>query len=352
MSPSSLGPLKAGARGGPECPKHRGGYRTRFQRRGGGWGIRYPKAPSRNAREGLSSPRARRPHTQRKPPPSCPRSHTFWRATPGAGGEGHGGRATTWTGPAQVLLYTQRALAIGAVERGEGASPRCLGARPLDSPGGLHPQLTKKKRAPRCCVGKAGKRRDRKEKRRKITRRQRKNSHGPASGRPSLTRPNIAIARAAQRATKRLKTRAPSREGDGRAFPFVRSRLTLLFPVPFSHGTTDSGGPSGGLAGNGERHHLLGLRHLKGHPGALQGHQPRAKAKERPHAQQERRVRRGGGTPPPRRGEGRLHKDAAGKASAESVRCVTETTGRDHHRGRAGFRTPSPSTHRHRARGK
>lgn len=131
--------------------------------------------------------------------------------------------------------------------------------------------------------------------------------------------------------------------------PLVRPRLLPRCSFPRHHRQRR---PGGGLAGNGKRHHLLGLRHLKGRPGALQGHQPRAKAKQRPHAQREkaRAARRRDGPSPPRGGAAR--KTQPGKGLAESVRCVRETNGREH-RGRAGFRTPfpSPSTHRHRTGG-
>lgn len=88
----------------------------------------------------------------------------------------------------------------------------------------------------------------------------------------------------------------------------------------------------------------------EGHPGTLQGHQPKAKAKERTHAQRQRRVRRDGRDAPlPVAGRGGP-RDAAGKASAECPLRHKDQRRREHHRGRAGFRTPSPSTHRHRAR--
>lgn len=116
---------------------------------------------------------------------------------------------------------------------------------------------------------------------------------------------------------------------------------------PSLHGTTDSGGPSGGASrGTGNDITCSASGNLKGHPGALQGHQPKAEAKERPHAQPERRrAARTAGRSLPRRGEGAARKTQPGKASAESVRCVTETTGRDH-QPRSG-RVPHPSPPRH-----
>lgn len=163
------------------------------------------------------------------------------------------------------------------------------------------------------------------------------------SQRPATAGPAPSRSPARQQRAKRSRTRPPSREGDGRAFPRPGSRL---FPHTGAllHGTTDSGGPSGGFAGNGKRHHLLGLGRLKDilerSRGTNRG--PRRKSARTPN--------RGGacgataGRPLPAAGRGGSQ-DAAGKACAESVRCVTEATGHKHHRGRAGFRTPSPSTH-------
>lgn len=98
--------------------------------------------------------------------------------------------------------------------------------------------------------------------------------------------------------------------------------------------------PGGGSRGTGHDTTWLGLRHLKGRPGALQGHQPRANSARTPNGG--RRVRRDSGTPPPRRGEGRLARRSREGYSAESVRSVRETTGVNN-RGQAGFRTPLPS---------
>ena len=113
-------------------------------------------------------------------------------------------------------------------------------------------------------------------------------------------------------------------------------------PVPFFHGTTDSGGPSGGLRGERETtspaRPQAPERTSWSAPGApTEGQGERAPARPTGEA---RAARRRDAPSPPRGGAAR--KTQPGKASAESVRCVTETTGRDHHRGRAGFRTPFP----------
>lgn len=319
-------------------PEHRGGYRTRFQRRGGGWGIRYPKAPSRIAREGL-------PHRGRVVPnpnasnPIGPAKPHF-RATLGAGGW-HGGEVPTWT-ESQHREHT-RALAIGAIERGrEGTSPCCPGpSSSLDSPGGLHPQLAKSREPRDAASGRpattqtgkkitsdGGKNRRQQEKKKK-----QKPLTGQASGRPSLTRPHRDRP---ARHTAFRNPGPPHARGTG-----VPSPCPAKTPPPVLLSTAPpTAAARRGARGERETTPPARPQAPEGRPGALQGHQPRANSARTPNGG--RRVRRDGGTPPPRRGEGRPARRSLREGLAESVRSVRETTGVKH-RGRAGFRTPFPS---------
>lgn len=68
---------------------------------------------------------------------------------------------------------------------------------------------------------------------------------------------------------------------------------------------------AGGLAGSGERHHRLGLRHLERRPGALQEHQRRSQAR--------RRARRPNGASPPRRGPHERHGRKGPKRSGSAA---------------------------------
>lgn len=160
-----------------------------------------------------------------------------------------------------------------------------------------------------------------------------KTSHGSAGGRPSLARPHRE--RSARHSVSKPAT--PHARGTGVPSPLSGQDSSPRCSFPRHHRQRR---PGGGSRGTGHDTTWLGLRHLKGRPGALQGHQPRANSARTPNGG--RRVRRDSGTPPPRRGEGRLARRSREGYSAESVRSVRETTGVNN-RGQAGFRTPLPS---------
>lgn len=122
--------------------------------------------------------------------------------------------------------------------------------------------------------------------------------------------------------------RPPSREGDGRALTLYPARLPRGSPPPPAHRRQRRpGGGARGERGNDTTSSASGTcRTSRSAPGAPT---PRAKAKRRPHAQ------RGGAcgattgqTPSPPRGRAPAT-NASPERRAESVRCVTKTTGRD-----------------------
>lgn len=101
----------------------------------------------------------------------------------------------------------------------------------------------------------------------------------------------------------------------------------------------------GALAGSGKRHHQPGLGHLQDVPERSRGTQPRAKAKQRPHAQRGGTCGATTGHPLPAAGKG-ARDNASRERRAEGVRCVIETTGVTPRSGRVPH--PFPSTHRRR----
>lgn len=159
----------------------------------------------------------------------------------------------------------------------------------------------------------------------------------PLTGQPAAGHRWLGPIANARRGTAFRNPRPLTRGGTGVPSPLSGQDSSPRCSFPRHHRQRR---PGGGSRGTGHDTTWLGLRHLKGRPGALQGHQPRANSARTPNGG--RRVRRDSGTPPPRRGEGRLARRSREGYSAESVRSVRETTGVNN-RGQAGFRTPLPS---------
>lgn len=114
-------------------------------------------------------------------------------------------------------------------------------------------------------------------------------------------------------------------------FPLVRPRL-LPPKIPrrsLQLHTTDSGGPAGGFfTGNGGTTPPARPRAPEGRPGALRGHRPRTKAKQRPHAQTrgEARATRRQDAPFSRRGRGARPQNTQAEKGKRRVSAASEKT--------------------------
>lgn len=231
------------------------------QRRGSGWGLRYPKAPSRIAREGFltegASPPPVRP-PKRAPPGGAP-------GPTGLAGRGAGLRQGTGTGQ-------PRALAAGAPSR----------TPPPPRPRTAWSRHRPEERAPRLPRG--GRERGTETGTRPVP-----GERGSPSGWPSaaaLARPAAGAHEPRQvlRVTPPHTTHPPparrggggEERGKGRRGARAPARGTGAPPLPTSSTTRPSDTPTTAAAARGESPGKettppLGLRHLR-RPGALQGH--------------------------------------------------------------------------------
>nr|XP_053768219.1 collagen alpha-1(I) chain-like [Desmodus rotundus] len=357
--------------GGARCPKsgnNRGRcLKTRF-RRGSGWGIRYPKAPSRIAREGFLTEGASPPT-----PPARPR-----RAREGVNDAAHGRREACGGGAERRDPEGVRAEHRGQRERsragaaaGKGDSPvPPRGAQPTFCPPSTGASLPRANytRAQGAASGLGRETPARREAGRpgNAKKKQIKTRYGgtrfPTSSRPAPAQPRPRTPNAA---------RPPAERGRGqpRGHPTPSTRggqacLSLLSPLlghrldsPTTAAGRRSGGPArGSRPGNGKRQHRLGLGHLRDDP-----ERPRSTTESRAARARAPNGRARGaaeGRPSPCRDEGRPGgtpatgggRGAKRRVSAASTRPRAPPSPRDAEagpRGRAGFRPPSPSTHHH-----
>ena len=267
--------------GGARCPKSGNNngrcLKTRF-RRGSGWGIRYPKAPSRIAREGFLTEGASPPT-----PPARPR-----RAREGVNDAAHGRREACGGGAERRDPEGVRAEHRGQRERsragaaaGKGDSPvPPRGAQPTFCPPSTGASLPRANytRAQGAASGLGRETPARREAGRpgNAKKKQIKTRHGgtrfPTSSRPAPAQPRPRTPNAA---------RPPAERGRGqpRGHPTPSTRggqacLSLLSPLlghrldsPTTAAGRRSGGPArGSRPGNGKRQHRLGLGHLRDDP--------------------------------------------------------------------------------------
>ena len=267
--------------GGARCPKSGNNngrcLKTRF-RRGSGWGIRYPKAPSRIAREGFLTEGASPPT-----PPARPR-----RAREGVNDAAHGRREACGGGAERRDPEGVRAEHRGQRERsragaaaGKGDSPvPPRGAQPTFCPPSTGASLPRANytRAQGAASGLGRETPARREAGRpgNAKKKQVKTRYGgtrfPTSSRPAPAQPRPRTPNAA---------RPPAERGRGqpRGHPTPSTRggqacLSLLSPLlghrldsPTTAAGRRSGGPArGSRPGNGKRQHRLGLGHLRDDP--------------------------------------------------------------------------------------
>lgn len=103
----------------------------------------------------------------------------------------------------------------------------------------------------------------------------------------------------------------PPAGGAGKGCPPFHLAHSTPPPTRTAFPRWEGAAKAGGLAGSGERHHRLGLRHLERRPGALQEHQRRSQAR--------RRARRPNGASPPRRGPHERHGRKGPKRSGSAA---------------------------------
>lgn len=226
------------------------------------------------------------------------------------------------------------------MDGGETALP--LGSPSLTSPGASSTVTTKKRAPRRRRVGDAtGKKRDIGN-----NRRQRKHSHGSASDRPPLDSAPISRSPAPHNGHKAIRNPAPPHAGGTGVPSPCPAETTTPPPAPLSpRQPPTAAARQGGSRGTGNDITCSAsgtCRTSWSAPGAP-NRGPRRKSARTPNG-------RGAcgataGRPFPRRGEGAAPQDAARKASAERVRCVTETTGRETTTGVGPGSAPLPPFH-------